>query len=108
MADLVKNLRDAAEGVLVPGLRDQPERRYTSGGKAAHLLTYGIDYKATPYAEAWCGRSPMWSSAWYGSGSQRERDRADKLPTCKACLKVAREKAEEIAKWAGRAKRERA
>ena len=98
MSDLLKSLRDAAEcGALVPGLKDQPERRYTYGGHVAHLLTYGIDYSSAPYASAWCNYSPEWGAPWLGSGSQRERDMADKLPTCKRCLAVARESAEFLA-----------
>ncbi len=69
-----------------------PERRYTHGGRVAHLLTYGIDYGSFPYASALCGYSPAWGSAWLGSGSQPEEELACRLVTCKRCL-LAREAA---------------
>ena len=75
--------------VFVPGMRDQPERRYTYGGHVAHLLTYGTSYQQAPYSAAWCRYTPQWGTPWLGSGSQNERDRATRLPVCKRCLTVA-------------------
>lgn len=73
------------------GLANDPERRYTYGGRVAHLLAYGIDYNAAPYTQAYCGYSPTWGAAWLGSGSQAEEDEANRLRLCKRCTAAADE-----------------
>lgn len=65
------------------------ERRYTYGGRFAHLLPYATDYADYPYTPAFCGYSPRLFVAWLGSGSQDEEDRANALPTCPRCLKLS-------------------
>jgi hypothetical protein len=79
---------------LVPGLAEDPERRYLPTGRVAHLIAYGHDYGSQPYADAYCGLSPQWGSAWLGSGSQREADKAAALPICAACKRCADETAD--------------
>ena len=64
------------------------QRVYLPYGTRAHLLP-GCD---TPnsYAGAACGQTPVWPTAgWYGTGSQHERDRVERLPVCKGCARRA-------------------
>ena len=83
---------------LIPGMRDDPERRYTSGGHVAHLIAYGHDYQAQPYVNAYCGHRPQWGDAWRGSGSQSEQEKAAAMPICRKCAKEAAEMASFIAR----------
>lgn len=65
------------------------ERRYTGPrGKVAHLLPPRA--LADGYvASALCGLWAWHHSAWRGTGSQDEYDRAESLPTCKTCERKA-------------------
>lgn len=62
------------------------ERRYLRTGNTAHVL-YTVS-ELQPYASALCGRSPEWGSAWLGTGSQSEQDKAESLRLCRACFEV--------------------
>lgn len=83
--------------VHIEGMQDQPVRRYTYGGRVAHLFAFTTDFSFHPYAHAYCGYSPEWGVYWLGSGSQREEDKASDLPTCKRCNAAAQETADFIA-----------
>lgn len=61
-------------------------RVYTHAGKTAHLLAPSKSPN-DGYPAALCGHAPLWGAAWYGTGSQRELDRANKLPLCTRCSK---------------------
>lgn len=68
------------------GLTELPEhleRRYTYGGRKAHIVQalFGVE----PYELAMCGWSGQWGSPWLGSGSQAEEDKAASLPFCRKC-----------------------
>lgn len=80
----------------MPGMQDQPERRYTRGGGRAHLLAFGTDLNNFPYTPAYCGMEPTWPDKWLGSGTQDEYDRAAELPVCKNCMRIANHTAEFI------------
>jgi len=59
-------------------------RRYTHGGRVAHLLdVHSYTFSAT----ALCGQDTgmLSISGWLGTGSQREYERAEALPLCRAC-----------------------
>lgn len=65
------------------------ERRYTEGGKRAHLVprfTGGLAARAV------CGFE-VFNAAfdWLGTGSQAECEQAEALPLCKPCGKKARQ-----------------
>jgi hypothetical protein len=62
------------------------ERRYTWGGRVAHVLWVGRTMQ--PYAAALCGRQPQLFDAWRGSGSQDEEDKAAAMPLCRICAEV--------------------
>lgn len=36
-----------------------------------------------------CGRGPQWPDAWFGTGDQREYERAAALPLCTSCEQLA-------------------
>jgi hypothetical protein len=80
---------DSAADQEPTGLADEPERRFTYGGKVAHLIAAGTDFSVFPYATAYCGRQPQWGVAWLGSGTWQETQDANRLPTCKRCNAVA-------------------
>lgn len=61
-------------------------RGYTYHGAVAHLLPHGR-------RTALCGRSPVWHSDWYGTGSQAEYEKAAALPLCAYCAKRAEQNA---------------
>lgn len=90
-----------SDQVYIPRMAEQPERRYTYGGRVAHLLGYGIDYGSQPYVAAYCRYRPQWGAAWLGSGTQDEEDKANRLPTCKRCNAAAQEIADFLAELAG-------
>jgi hypothetical protein len=58
---------------------------YTPGGTVAHVL----DSLLSPNdpTEAMCGRT-AWPSAWHGTGSQEEHERAMDLSRCARCQAV--------------------
>jgi len=62
------------------------ERRYTPGGKVAHLI-WGPDWsrQEATYPHAACGWSGQ-TTYWRGTGNQDEYDRAAELPVCRRCL----------------------
>lgn len=70
-------------------LSNDPERRYTYGGRMAHLLIYGANVNVFPGTEALCGYAPRADAAWLGSGSQNEEDKSNRLPLCPRCAKSA-------------------
>jgi hypothetical protein len=64
------------------------ERRYTYGGRVAHILRpLGL---MQPYEAAQCGYEPQWGTAWLGSGTQNEEDTAHRLPLCRPCAESVR------------------
>ncbi len=63
------------------------ERRYSIGGLKAHLVPYYSQLSD----RALCGFAVYSAKLdWFGSGSQAERDVAEKLPLCKNCAKKQR------------------
>ena len=56
------------------------EWRYTFGGKVAHAL------QRTYHTAAVCGVGVWVSDQWLGTGSQREYERVEALPSCRRCL----------------------
>jgi hypothetical protein len=61
-------------------------RVYVFHGAVAHLLA--AHKPPNGNATAVCGRSPVWFSAWLGTGSQAEYEKAAGLPTCAHCAKL--------------------
>jgi hypothetical protein len=57
------------------------ERRYTYGGKRAHLVIYT---QPDP-GRARCGYIPTWPAEWLGTGSYQEREHAESLALCRKC-----------------------
>lgn len=58
-------------------------RAYTYRGRVAHLLP--PDASANNGDAALCGRAAWACSPWFGTGSQREYEKAASLPTCILC-----------------------
>ena len=69
-----------------PDERRYTYRRYTYGGQVAHLLPFT---SGGHYALARCGYAPSWPAEWLGSGSQGERDEAERLRKCSRCTRMA-------------------
>lgn len=66
---------------------DNLYRRYTPGGKVAHLIPDTDWQHDFPHALCgWWGRQVYWR----GSGTQDEYDTAAALPTCRSCAKWVR------------------
>ena len=57
-------------------------RVYTSRGRVAHLLP--VNESPSLGRNALCGRG-AWPTGWLGTGSQREYEAAEGLPTCADC-----------------------
>ncbi|MGH8575605.1 MAG: hypothetical protein ACREXX_13940 [Gammaproteobacteria bacterium] len=62
------------------------ERRYLRYGRVAHLLD-AVGGVGT-YQVALCVRVPALCSAWLGTGSQAEYERAAELPLCQDCERL--------------------
>jgi hypothetical protein len=65
-------------------LPDLHERRYTYGGRVAHVINAGNGFSDS--RSAVCGYDPVWT--WLGSGSQREEDEAAAMRLCRNCVEV--------------------
>ncbi len=58
--------------------------RYLEHGDVLHALNSASGRVAL------CGRMPTWFRGdWYGTGSQREYERAASLPYCRQCYRLA-------------------
>lgn len=75
---------------VIAGLVDPPARRYTHGGRHAHLLVSDADLRAL------CGYRPRDGARWLGTSSQQELARAVELTWCAHCARVAAETGELI------------
>lgn len=68
------------------------EWHYLEAGTVTHARqrrSGGLDYAAR------CGTAPVWwkdSSAWHGTGTQDEYERAAALPRCKRCVALTGER----------------
>lgn len=57
--------------------------KYITNGAVTHWVGSGD-------AVAPCGKGPLWfdPSGWMGTGTQREYEKAAKLPRCKTCIRL--------------------
>lgn len=62
-------------------------RAYLPHGEVAHLLTG--DTSPNSELPAACGVSPGVGGYWFGTGTQDEYDRAERLPTCQGCERLS-------------------
>ena len=74
--------------------------KYTSAGAPlidgiewSYLRTGSVVHARQPLGStgvlsytAVCGTSPTWFDFWYGTGTQSEYERADRMPPCWRCL----------------------
>lgn len=56
------------------------ELLYLRRGRVAHCVL-----RNGTYPDAVCGVGPQWPSDWYGTGTQAEYERAERLPRCQRC-----------------------
>jgi hypothetical protein len=70
------------------GYAGQCTRVYALHGKMAHLLA-PWESPNLGYAFTLCRRQPRLFTAWLGTGSQAEYERAASLPACEQCLRAA-------------------
>jgi hypothetical protein len=59
---------------------------YLPHGGVTHIKPYIED---KPYPTVLCGRSPELFDVWRGTGSQREYDKARRMPLCVRCMTLA-------------------
>jgi hypothetical protein len=59
---------------------DHFEWRYLRGGAVVHAL------RAAHHMAALCGVGPWTAEGWYGTGTQREYERAAQLRRCRHCV----------------------
>lgn len=66
-------------------MSEERQRVYMRAGHAAHLLPWSADPNYS--VPAICGRLPFWT-AWMGTGSQNEYEKAAALPLCLDCRRL--------------------
>lgn len=67
-----------------------PQRVYLPGRDVAHLVDGLTSLNAFPYTPSLCRVAPTWGlSEWFGTGSQREYDEAERRRLCTRCAKAS-------------------
>lgn len=65
---------------------------YLRCGEVTHIKPHTEDSVTTAYPTVLCGRSPDFMEAWLGTGSQIEHDHARRMPLCKRCEELSRDR----------------
>jgi hypothetical protein len=61
---------------------------YLRSGRVTHVLPFALvaySYSRIDSGEALCGRTPGLWGEWFGTGGQREADKAASMPLCLRC-----------------------